>query len=310
MTVHSPFSDILGTVFGSDASVRVVRELCNAEAPLGRAEIARRSGLSLPGVGYALEKLYRASVVEFVGSGARQSVQMRARHPLAAHLSLLFFVERGYGEKVVDQMRRVLEGVKPAPRAAWIAKGDGPAPAVLTVLVGARDVAATREQLRGAVAEAQAELDVAIQVQVVTEAEIETATGEARTAWERATPVYGTGPAGVARTDSRAISPATHQARDAAALGRGVWIARQLERDPTLVKRARQWLVKRLPEVSPREEHELREWLDVLDTSSVPRIQHVLSDPGERGTRLRQSNPFIHALSERERARIRKETEP
>lgn len=305
---RNPFSTLLDSVFGSEASVRIVRELCAADAPLSRAEIGRRSGLSLPGVGYALTKLHTAGVVELVGTGARQSVQMRARHPLATHLSMLFFIERGYCEAVLGELRRTVGGVNPPPRAAWIEAGAGPAPAVLTVLVGARDVPATREQLRAPLAEVQAELDIAVELRVVTEAEIETADEATASAWKLAIAVYGPGPAGVAPTNTPSSGGRTHEARDEASLRRGVWIARRLERDPTLVKRARQWLVTRIPEVSPREEYELQEWLDVLDGASVPRIQHVLSDSGERGTRLRQSNPFIHVLNEDERALMRKET--
>jgi DNA-binding Lrp family transcriptional regulator len=293
-------------VFGSEASVRIVRELSAADAPLARVEIARRSGLSLPGVGYALEKLHKSGVVEFVGTGARQSVQLRARHPLVAHLGMLFFVERGYGERVLEGLRRAVAGVNPQPKAAWFEAGREPAPGVLTVLTGAREVSATREQLRRALADVQAELDIAIEARVVTDADVETVDEQTASAWEQATPVYGPGPAGVEAMRALADGPPTHQARDQSALQRGVWIARRLERDPTLLKRARQWLVTRIPEVPPQEEHELQEWLDVLSGSSVPRIQHALSDPGERGKRLRQSNPFIHVLNEHERAQMRR----
>ena len=303
---RNPFGNPLDSVFGSEASVRIVRELFAADAPLSRAEIARRTGLSLPGVGYALEKLLKSGAVELVGSGARQSVQVRARHPLAAHLGMLFFVERGYGEAVSERLRRAVAGVDPTPRGAWIEGSAAPAPAVLTVLVAARDVPATREQLRASLAEVQAELDLAVELRVVTEAEVETASADTTTAWERATPIYGAGPAGVAPARARA-NGRTHESRDVAALQRGVWIARHLERDPTLAKRARQWLVTQIPVVSPREEHALQDWLDVLDGDSIPRVQHLLSDGGERGTRLRQSNPFIPVLNDRERAQMRKD---
>jgi hypothetical protein len=208
---------------------------------------------------------------------------------------------------VLERLRRAVASVKPALIAAWINTQSAPSPAVLSVLTGTRDVPATREQLRGPLAQVQSELDIAVEVHVITDAEVATATEETASTWMHATPVYGTGPAGAATIDPRTRGGRTHEARDSSALKRGVWIARQLERDPTLVKRARQWLVMRIPEVSPHEEHELQEWLDVLNGSSVPRIQHVLSDPGERGRRLRQSNPFIHALSQRERTQMRKE---
>ncbi|HET6228958.1 MAG TPA: hypothetical protein VFE05_02700 [Longimicrobiaceae bacterium] len=306
--VGSPFSTVLDTVFGSEASVRIVRELCLADAPLSRAEIARRTGLSLPGVGSATAKLHRASVVEFVGTGARQSVQMRPRHPFTLHLRMLFFVERGYAETVIDTLRSAVAGVSPAPRSAWLEPIEGPAaPAILTVLVGARDVPVTREQLRQPLRETQDELDVTIELNVVTEADVETAEAELAERWKQATLVYGQSPAGLAVSPARASGPRTHRNRDMASLHRAVWIAQRLEHDPTLLKRARQWLVTHLPSVSTHEEHELQEWLDILHGASVPRIQHVLSDPGERGQRLRQSNPFVQILSRSERSEMRKE---
>ncbi|HEX8671523.1 MAG TPA: winged helix-turn-helix domain-containing protein, partial [Longimicrobium sp.] len=187
-----PFGTLLDPVLGSEAAVRILRELCAADAPLIRAEIARRSGLSLPGVGSALQRLHTAGVVELVGGGARQSVQMRPQHPLAAHLGMLFFAERVHGEAVLERLRRAVAGVSPAPIAAWVETSSAAAPAVLTVLTGARDVPATREQLRGPLAQVQTELDIAVEVHVVTDADVETAAQETANAWEHATPVYGT----------------------------------------------------------------------------------------------------------------------
>lgn len=304
---RNPLSTLLDSVFGSEAAVRIVRELCVADAPLSRSEIARRTGFSLPGVSYALNKLHAAGVTEFVGEGSRQSVQMRVRHPLATHLSMLFFVERGYADAVQDRLRRAVASVSPAPRAAWLEPGICPAPSLLTVVVRARDVSPTREQLRCPLADLEADLDIAVEARVLTEADVETADDQTVAAWEQATPVYGRGYAGVAVAPSVELGRRTHQARDAAALHRGVWLSKQLAHDPTLLKRAKEWLVTHIPDVSPHEEHELKEWLDVLHHSSVPRIQHMLSDPGERGKRLRQSNPFIPVLSPREREQMRKE---
>lgn len=308
---RNPYGTLLDSVFSSEASVRIVRELCAADAPLSRAEIARRSGLSLPGVGYALDKLHASGVVEFVGTGSRQPVQLRARYSLNAHLRILFFAERGHGDAVLDRLRGEVAAVSPAPRAAWMEPGTGPAaPAVLTVLAGVRDVATTQAQLRGLLATVQHDLDVAVEARVVTEADMATAEPEVVAGWERAIPILGPGPAGVAAPRTRASGRRTHQAREIATLQRGVWIARRLERDPTLLKRAREWLVTHIPETSPREQPELQEWLSMLDGASVPRVQHLLCDPGERGRRLRQSNPFLYALTTAERAEMRKETSP
>jgi hypothetical protein len=101
---------------------------------------------------------------------------------------------------------------------------------------------------------------------------------------------------------------ATHRDRDRRASASAAWIASRLSRDPTLPRRARTWLVHRMHAASEREQGELREWLDVLDGSSIPRIQHHLLDSGERATRLRQTNPFVPVLTEQERDQMRRET--
>jgi hypothetical protein len=85
------------------------------------------------------------------------------------------------------------------------------------------------------------------------------------------------------------------------------WIAQRLDRDPSLPKRARSWLVHRLHDASEREAEELNEWLRLLDTASITRLQYVLRDAGERSTRMRQSNPFVPVLTEAERREMREE---
>jgi hypothetical protein len=85
------------------------------------------------------------------------------------------------------------------------------------------------------------------------------------------------------------------------------WIAQRLDRDPSLPRRARSWLVHRLHDASDREVEELNEWVRLLDTASIPRLQYVLRDAGERSTRLRQSNPFVPILTEAERTAMREE---
>jgi hypothetical protein len=49
------------------------------------------------------------------------------------------------------------------------------------------------------------------------------------------------------------------------------------------------------------EQRELREWDRVLQTMSLARLRRFLTDRGERATRLRQTLPFLDALSSAER---------
>ena len=71
-------------------------------------------------------------------------------------------------------------------------------------------------------------------------------------------------------------------------------------RDPSPIESARSVVMKRLVRASPSEQRELREWERVL-RSSPYKIRRLLVDPGERATRLRQTLPFLDALTPEER---------
>ena len=79
-------------------------------------------------------------------------------------------------------------------------------------------------------------------------------------------------------------------------------IARRLRRDPGLIEVARQNLLRWLerPGIAPSLEQCHREWLDILDDSSVEQIIQLLEDEGQEARRLRQSSPFVGVLSQDE----------
>ena len=68
--------------------------------------------------------------------------------------------------------------------------------------------------------------------------------------------------------------------------------------------RARAFITSRLTKAAPGEQRELREWDRILRTMSTARLRRFLVDPGERATRLRQTLPFVGALTAEERARV------
>src|SRR5262245_5376560 len=78
-------------------------------------------------------------------------------------------------------------------------------------------------------------------------------------------------------------------------------IAERLEMDPTLVPRARRFIADRLTRAAPGEQRPLREWDRILQTMSTARLRRFLVDPGERATRLRQTLPFVDALTANQR---------
>ncbi len=318
-TAQSALRSPLNAILGTEANVRVLRELVLEGMPLARSEVARRSGLSLPGTTGALEKLRSAGIVEPVGAGSRETVQIRAGHPLRNILQALFHQEAGRLPALVDDLRTLVEGLEPLPRAAWI---EGPVaeatdrpgePLVLGFLAGARDVSRLASGMRDAFARIERDYDVTVEVRGRTEADIATLGPEEGSVLRGARGLLGPHPTAYLEPQGENLAgkaprvSASHVGHDHRAMLNATWIAQRLDRDPSLPKRARSWLVHRLHDASEREAEELNEWIRLLDTASIPRLQYVLRDAGERSTRLRQSNPFVPVLTEAERSAMREE---
>ncbi|HEX2188543.1 MAG TPA: hypothetical protein VHG51_06565 [Longimicrobiaceae bacterium] len=232
-------------------------------------------------------------------------------------LQALFHHEATRLPALMDDLRTIVVGTGAAPRSAWIegsvAEGvDRPGePLVLGFLAGARDVSRVAEALRADLALVERDYDVTIEVRGWTDADLATlADGEAERL-RGAQVLRGPHPVSyLGGEPDRGREPrslVSHEAHDRRALLAAAWIARRLDRDPELPRRARSWLVHRLHEGSEQEASELGEWLRLLDNASIPRLQYVLRDGGERSTRLRQSNPFLPVLSEAERSALREE---
>jgi hypothetical protein len=81
-------------------------------------------------------------------------------------------------------------------------------------------------------------------------------------------------------------------------------IADRLKQDPALVDETRRYIERRLPGASPGERLELEEWRDILATMSAARLRRFLVRDDARAARLRQSLPFLSALSPDERQAV------
>lgn len=87
-------------------------------------------------------------------------------------------------------------------------------------------------------------------------------------------------------------------------------VAKKLSTHPELASRARRYILGRTRKASASERATLEEWDEILTTMSIPRLRRFLTDPGPRATRLRQSLPFVDALSQQEREALRKALRP
>jgi len=176
---------------------------------------------------------------------------------------------------------------------------------VLCILANSDDVDAIELSAEPAIARLEIARDLMIELRPLTRADLRSLPQPERESLVRGTPVFG--PAASAFVESARIqwtratkSPHTHAKRDVRSLALGEVISEAIMRDPSPIESARSVVMKRLVRASPSEQRELREWERVL-RSSPYKIRRLLVDPGERATRLRQTLPFLDALTPEER---------
>lgn len=300
--LRAPLDGILGT----PANVQVLRVLTRENAPLGRAEAARRAGVTPQGGRKALGRLFEVGLVRYVGSGKTQQVQLREKHPLASPLSDLFDSERQRHMSLLRAIKSVADQATPPPQTVWI---QGPVaegtdeygdPLILGVLADPGEVDELSEALRDALVELERRYDVTIEVRPYTRSGLAALPSDDNTT----VPVLGPGPdAFVSPGEERRASPVDkHEDHDRRALNRAKRLADLLVVNPGLRDRALDWLNEQLDQEGGN--RDLREWKRILESTSIPRLRRLLSAETDRAVRLRQSLPFWPVLTDDERERV------
>ncbi len=250
-----------------------------------------------------------AGVVERVGTGTQQQVRFNERHPLSPALQQLFEAERARFDRLVNQLGALAKRHASRATAVWLNGGplpDGTA-LELGVLGASGEVDAMTDALREAVADLMRSEDVSIEVRGWTRPDVEAIEPRVLPAGGQPILLRGTLPekleAGRAATVQR-----SHAAVDEALRDRAKRVAAVLQRRPELIREARDEVGKRLATAAAPEAKTLREWQQVLDGMSIPRLRRWLVGRSERATRLRQSMPlvFLQAADERAASRERK----
>lgn len=289
------------TILGTKSHIRILRVLEQTRESMAVRELARRAGEHLRAVQLAVDRLVEAGVIEYVGTGRQQHVRLNMRHPLASAMQMLFEAERTRFERVVSQLKSLARERASQATAVWLTEGmpaDGTELEV-SVLAGSADVDALTHALRESVADLMAREDVSVEVRGWTRPDLEALDPSPLSATGQPILLWGVLPQKLAG-EPRGAGRRSHAAVDEALRDRAKQVAAVLERRPELVREARDEVAKRLLTAPPQEAKTLREWQEVLDSMSVPRLRRWLVGRSERTTRLRQSMPiaFLQAADE------------
>jgi DNA-binding transcriptional ArsR family regulator len=110
----------LSTLLSTPGSVRVLRELLQADGPLSVSALATATALSTQGVRNTLVLLRLGGVVEQLGEGRSRLYRADVGHPLYVPLGSLFHAEAERYETIMDALRAAFGSLVPSPLGAWI----------------------------------------------------------------------------------------------------------------------------------------------------------------------------------------------
>jgi hypothetical protein len=305
----------LNHILGTEANVRILRLLASTTVPLSKAAIARRTKLNESGVGRAVAGLIDGGIIESLGVAPRHLYRLWAAHPLAAALADLFAAESARFQAIIDGLQTAARSLSPPPRAAWVQgpvalDADRPGdPVDVRILAPAGSIDRATEELRAGIAELERAQDVTISVRGLTSADVAALPTDEQAALRQTIALLGPPPAEIlsgSKPRGSGSPPPHHADLDQQTLALARAIAAKLAKDPSLQEQARQFVRRRRAQASAAERKELEEWDQILRTMSPARLRRFLVESSERATRLRQTLPFVDALTEKERETLRK----
>lgn len=124
----SYFRTPLNTILAREGAVRVLRELYMQGEPLSAPALAERTHLSHVGVLKVLQALTETRIIRALGSGRSILYELDSSHPFASVLRPMFIREHERVQTILEDIRRVVREVDPAPVSVWaygsVARGD------------------------------------------------------------------------------------------------------------------------------------------------------------------------------------------
>lgn len=300
--LRAPFNTILGT----EANVRILRILGAVRSPISASELATRAKVQRSSVHRAIKALEKTGVVEYVGTGPQPRITLRERSALAKAMRQLFQAERTRYEELLTALTRAAGSIDPPPVAVWlegsVASGNDQHgdPLVIGLVDNSRVVHQSAEAMREVVGRIEKRFAIQVEVRGRTRADLDALSDRESEDLLDAIPLLGIPPGGLLeryRDLWKARNIRGHSDHDERSLALGQALAQAIANDPSLVEEARRYVTRRWRKASTGERNELREWKRILAAASPASLRKLLRDPGERGTRLRQTNPFVGLLA-------------
>ena len=296
-SLRNPLNELLGT----QAHVRLLRVLANeVDGPLSASDAAGYAGLTVPGAHKALKRLLQSGVVVRVGGGRKHLYDLRRSDKLVMAVARLFQSERDRYETLFSAIKDKIEKLVPYVRAAWIQEfpnkfGD---PMIVGVLHETKYLSSCIIRLQKQLYQVERDFDLTIEVNGYTKADLPHLEAH------KVSPLYGVLPFPDRYSRAMNSTPLTHEEKDQQMLELAGRLAQAIERDTSLVRRAKEHVQRMLKSDHGSATKDIQEWRDILKTYSIRRLSRFLTSTSQRANRLRQSNPFFAILNPGERSRL------
>ncbi len=295
-----PLNELLGT----RAHVRLLRVMANeVDGPLTASDVAKRAGLTVPGAKKALERLFRSGFISRVGGGRKHQYEICCSDRFMQITLELFQAEKNRYEQLLTTIKKKIKNTTPHPNAVWIQafpKEIGE-PLTLGLLHETHHLTNYLRQLRAKLNQVEGDFDLTIELEGYTKADIPDLKFDDLTDF---TALYGIVPSLDSPTRRQTKNPLTHKEKDRWLHALSYKLAKAIEQDTSLIRRAKEYIDRLLKEDQGMATGDLMEWNDILAMHSIQRLSRFLTSSSERANRLRQSNPFLAILNSDERTQL------
>jgi DNA-binding Lrp family transcriptional regulator len=271
------------------------------EGPLTVSDIAKRTGLTVPGAQKSLGKLLRTGFISRVGGGRKHQYEIRRSDRLMKIAIELFQSEKNRYERLLSAIKNEIKNLTPPPHAAWIRAipREIDEPLILGLLHETLHLAKCANYLRTGLDGIEKDFDLTIELESYTKADIPDLIFDGITILYGVVPNKPTG-----RTRQRAIKTMTHRQKDSQLKLMSRTLADIIQQDASIVRRAKDHIDRLFMEDQGTAAGDLMEWRNILDTYSIQRLVRFVMSSSERSKRLRQSNPFFAVLNTDERSKL------